>query len=600
METKSAPREPVARHSRQAAGFAHLVQFYERDAFLAERVTEFVDEGFRAGEAAVVIATAPHRRIIEEALAKRGFDLASARSEGWYVPLDAADTLPTILLGGSPDVTRWTEVVGEVLRKAGGGTRNRVRVFGEMVALLWNDGLFDAAIRLEEIWNQLGRSLPLSLLCGYPIGGFGRESDAVNFAAICRQHSNVVPTEGYTALTSPDAHLRKVAELEQKARALRTEIGERRQAEAALLWHRKDFDDFFENAPIALHCVAPDGTILRANRAELELLGYDEGDYVGHAIGEFHVDERASRDILLRLSRAETLSDVEAQWRCRDGSFRTVLLDCNALVRDGEVVHARCFLRDITERKRAEAQREEALAIAQRARREAEAANHAKDVFLSLISHELRTPLTAMLGWTKVLRSGVTAERMDHALNAIEHSGRAQAKLIDDLLDVSRIVGGNLRLDLQAVDLGEVVGAALERIRPSAEAKGVRIEARLDARLDRVAGDAERLQQVVWNLLSNAVKFTPFQGTVKVVLERRGACAALVVRDTGRGISPQFLPFVFDRFRQADSLASRRTGGLGLGLAIVRQLVELHGGAVRAASKGEGQGSEFTVTLPIP
>jgi signal transduction histidine kinase len=481
METKCADRGPVV---GDRSGFSHLVQFYERDAFLAKRVAEFVEEGLRTGEAAVLIATAPHRRAVENELRGRGFDLASAGSEGWSVSLDAVDTLGKIQRGGLPDVARATDLFGEVLRQAGAGSRNRVRVFGEMVALLCNDGRFEAAIRLEEIWNQLGRSSAFSLFCAYPIGGFGRESDAANFAAVCRQHSGVVPTERYTALADLDAHLRKVAELEQKAAALRTEIEERQ--------------------------------------------------------------------------------------------------------------------RDVAERKRAERERDKALAAAQQARREAEAASHAKEVFLSLVSHELRTPLTAMLGWTKVLRGGVTGERADLALDAIERCGRAQAQLIDDLLDVSRIAGGKLRLDRREVDLGEVVRAVLEMIRPSATAKGVRIEARLDASVGCVCGDAERLRQVVWNLLSNAIKFTPRQGMVEVLLERRDARAALVVRDEGRGIAPEFLPFLFERFRQGDNLASRKTGGLGLGLAIVRQLVELHGGAVSATSNGEGLGSEFTITLPIP
>jgi CheY-like chemotaxis protein/two-component sensor histidine kinase len=205
-----------------------------------------------------------------------------------------------------------------------------------------------------------------------------------------------------------------------------------------------------------------------------------------------------------------------------------------------------------------------------------------------------------MLGWVAVLKTGVSGERAARALETIERSGRAQAKLIEDLVDVSRIVTGRMRLDLRLVDLPAVIRAAIDTIRPTADAKGVRLEAWLDPMAAPVAGDADRLQQVAWNLLSNAVKFTPSSGLVRIRLERREDDIQLVVHDTGRGISPEFLPYVFERFRQEDLAVSRRTGGLGLGLAIVRHLVELHGGTVAAASRGEGRGAAFSVTLPLP
>ena len=231
------------------------------------------------------------------------------------------------------------------------------------------------------------------------------------------------------------------------------------------------------------------------------------------------------------------------------------------------------------------------------ARTAAEAASRAKDEFLSVISHELRTPLTAMTNWLRVLRTdkGPLASR---AIESIDRSARAQAKLIEDLLDVSRIVTGHMRLDLRPVDLPAVIRGAVETIRPTADAKGVRMLADLDTPA-MVSGDPDRLQQVAWNLLSNAVKFTPRGGLVKVRVE--GAAdrdVRFVVRDTGRGISPQFLPHIFERFRQADAAATRRHGGLGLGLAIVRHLAELHGGTVEVESAGEGLGAVFTVTLP--
>jgi PAS domain S-box-containing protein len=231
---------------------------------------------------------------------------------------------------------------------------------------------------------------------------------------------------------------------------------------------------------------------------------------------------------------------------------------------------------------------------------EAQVSNRAKDEFLTTLSHELRTPLTSMLGWAQLLRTGqldgATAER---ALEMIESSAKLQAQLIEDLLDVSRIISGKLRLEARPVELGPIIEAAVDAVRPAAEAKEIRLHAALGRALGQVSGDTERLQQIIWNLLSNAIKFTPQGGRVAVRLARVGAAARIRVTDTGRGISPEFLPYVFDRFRQADVSTTRTHSGLGLGLSIVRHLVELQGGTVRAESPGEGRGATFTVEFPL-
>ncbi len=237
---------------------------------------------------------------------------------------------------------------------------------------------------------------------------------------------------------------------------------------------------------------------------------------------------------------------------------------------------------------------------AQDARAEAESASRMKDEFLATLSHELRTPLSAIVGWSRLLRSGkLGADDVEQGLDAIDRNARIQAQLIEDLLDLSRIIAGTLRLDIQRVGLPEVIDAALATVQPAAEAKGVRVVKVLDSLAGPVAGDPARLQQVVWNLLSNAVKFTPKGGRIQVLLERVNSHVEIAVIDTGIGIRPEFLPYVFDRFRQADGTTTRRHGGLGLGLAIVKQLVEMHGGSVRAKSPGEGLGSSFVVSLPL-
>ncbi len=256
--------------------------------------------------------------------------------------------------------------------------------------------------------------------------------------------------------------------------------------------------------------------------------------------------------------------------------------------------------REVAERRRAEQERASMLLLEQAARRQAEEANRLKDEFLAILSHELRTPLNAILGWAHLLRVGnLDAAGAASALERVERNAKAQAKLVGDLLEVSQIITGKLRLEMGPVDLAATIEAALDSVTPAAAAKGIRIATRLDRPAPLVLGDAGRLQQVVWNLLSNAIKFTPRDGAVELSVEAAPGEVRLEVRDSGIGIAPRFLPYVFDRFRQADSSTTRTHGGLGLGLSIVRHLVELHGGSARVESAGEGRGAVFTITLPV-
>ncbi|PSR17740.1 hybrid sensor histidine kinase/response regulator [filamentous cyanobacterium CCP3] len=263
--------------------------------------------------------------------------------------------------------------------------------------------------------------------------------------------------------------------------------------------------------------------------------------------------------------------------------------------------------KEIGKRQRAEEERaqllvqeQKARAEAEKARAEAENLNRLKDEFLLTVSHELRTPLNAILGWSQLLLSSRLDEAtMNRALETIQRNAKSQAQLIEDLLDVSRIIAGKIRLNVQAVELLPVIEATIDTVQPAADAKSIRLQSVLDPAAGSVLGDSERLQQIVWNLLSNAIKFTPKRGRVQVCLQRVNSHVEIVVADTGQGVSAEFLPFIFERFRQADNSITRSFGGLGLGLAIVHQLVELHGGTVHAESPGEGQGATFIVKLPV-
>jgi PAS domain S-box-containing protein len=319
---------------------------------------------------------------------------------------------------------------------------------------------------------------------------------------------------------------------------------------------------------------------------------------------------------ILRNGKEVTPNELPMQRACREG--REVAEDDLEIVRaDGRVIHELCratplldeegvvrgcigvFL-NITERKQGEKERERLLALEQDARAEAEAASRVKDEFLAVISHELRTPLNSILGWAQLLRNGrLDANTSSRALESMERNAKAQAKLVDDLLDVSRIISGKLRLDVRPIELIPVINAAVDAIRHALDAKEIHLETHFEEAGSHVMGDPNRLQQVVWNLLSNSAKFTPKGGRVEIRLERKDLSAHLRVTDSGEGIRSEFLPYVFDRFRQEDSSRTRKHGGLGLGLAIVHHLIEMHGGTVEAYSAGEDRGATFTVILPL-
>ena len=377
--------------------------------------------------------------------------------------------------------------------------------------------------------------------------------------------------------------------------------GDEREYEAAV--YRAQLAAIVDSSDDVIVSKTLDGIITSWNRSAEVLFGWTAAEAVGKHITLIIPDDRRSEEdgVLARLRRGERIDHFETVRRRKDGSLVHVSITVSP-IRDssGRIVGASKIARDITERRRIEQQREELLAREQRARADAERANRAKDDFLATLSHELRTPLNAILGWTHVLATARRdADMIDRALETITRNAKQQARLIDDLLDVSAILGGKLGLDIRPVDLGSVLTAAVDSVRPAADAKKIELLTRLAPPAGPMRGDPERLQQVFWNLLSNAIKFTSPGGRVDMVLEFVGARAVVRVSDTGIGIPPDLLPMIFERFRQADSSMTRSHGGLGLGLAIVKQLVEMHGGHVEAASPGEGRGATLTVTLEL-
>jgi PAS domain S-box-containing protein len=365
-------------------------------------------------------------------------------------------------------------------------------------------------------------------------------------------------------------------------------------------------------ADYAIFMLDPNGRVATWNVGAERIKGYTASDIIGQHFSIFYPeDARASGWPEHELQEAsEKGSFVDNGWRVRkDGTTFWANVTITALRDDaGQLLGYAKLTRDLTESKRIEAmelanqQREEMLDAERNARMAAQRATRIKDEFLATLSHELRTPLSAILGWTQVLLREDTPRGPDEQKRAVEvihRNARAQIQLIDDLLDLSRIMTGKIRLDLHQVSLASVVKAAVDSALPAAEAKNIRLKSILGSSQDIVSADSARLQQVVWNLLTNAIKFTQKGGQVQVLLQRVNSHLELSVSDTGIGIPATYLPYVFDRFSQRDSSTTRAFGGLGLGLAICKQLVELHGGSIRAASQGEGMGATFSVQLPL-
>ncbi|MBO0858087.1 MAG: PAS domain-containing sensor histidine kinase [Chloracidobacterium sp.] len=380
---------------------------------------------------------------------------------------------------------------------------------------------------------------------------------------------------------------------------------EKKLAEEALRESEADFRAIFELAGTGkAQADLQTGKLLRVNQKLCVITGYSVNELLAMTIQELTRPEDLEQDfsVYQRMLRGEGEYETERRHVRKDGSVVWVYINVVALHNKmGHPIRATATVIDITDRKQAEERLKEALTRERDSRGEAERANRSKDEFITLISHELRSPLNAILGWTRILRHSPCDERLyDHGHEVIERSARMQSQLVEDLLDTARAISGKLKLEVRPTDVADVIEKAEEVVRPAAEVKGISLNTRLDRGVGHITGDPDRLQQVVWNLLSNAIKFTDEGGRVEVILERIDHYVQITVRDTGQGIKPEFLTYVFDRYQQAGTSGSRRVGGLGLGLSLTRQLVEMHGGSVAAESEGEGKGATFTVKLPVP
>jgi PAS domain S-box-containing protein len=550
------------------------------------------------------------------ALAARGVDVNGESARDALVMLDARTTLDMFMDDSAPDPARFQANVGRVIEDAskdGTGAKRVVRAYGEMVDVLWAEGNIEAALRLEELWNELAESFEFSLLCAYAMNRFNDAADGEGLRRICEAHTHVEPTEGYVERDS-DAQLVEIALLQQRALALETEIARRqalerelRAAVAKLSAREAELSDVLENAAEGIHLVAADGTINWANDAELRMLGYSADEYIGHKITEFHADRATIDDMLARLAAGETLSSYPARLRRKDGSIRHVVVSSNVLFRDGEFVRTRCFTRDVTALVAANEEREHLLqrerfarAQAERAKAAAEQANRAKSQFLAVMSHELRTPLNAIGGYAELMdmeiHGPITSEQRE-ALDRIQRSQRHLLGLINQVLNYARIESGRLRYDLTNLSLDDVMRNVEAFTLTQIAAKGLQYQCSSSRPPAIVYADQEKVQQILLNLIGNATKFTERGGRISLESEIGDFVVLVRVRDTGIGIAKEKLSTIFDPFVQVDTNYTRTRDGIGLGLAISRDLARGMGGDLTAESTA-GKGSTFTLALP--
>jgi PAS domain S-box-containing protein len=562
----------------------HAVQFYDDDAALEVMVAAYAAEAAAREQGILIIATESHRTGIAAKLMDMGVDSAEAEGRGQLIWLDAAETLSRFMDGADPDPRRFSETVSvplAALTQAYG----HVCAFGEMVALLWDDHNPEGALRLEDLWNDLARTEAFTLLCAYPARSVAGPQHDAAFQRVCRCHSRVIPF-GHTGLRTEGDRLDEILRLQRKAARLEEEMAHRNAAEVELRKRERELRDFFEHAAEAIHTVAEDGTILSANAAELALLGYPAEEYVGQSIATFYADADLITDVLARLKRGETLVDCDARLICRDGTIKHVQINSNVYWEDGKFKYTRCFTRDVTARKQAEAALREA--------------DRRKDEFLATLAHELRNPLAPVSNGLHILESAATGDHIKRqALQMMRRQVHQLQHLIDDLMDISRISRGKIELKTSLVTVDAAIARAVDSVKPLVSAKRQDLIVVQPDEPIVLEGDLVRLAQAVSNILVNATKFTQPGGRIHVRVAREGPQVAIAVEDNGIGIPSDMISNIFGMFVQVDDAIGRSHGGLGIGLTLAKEIVALHGGSIQAESDGPERGSTFVIRLPV-
>jgi signal transduction histidine kinase/ActR/RegA family two-component response regulator len=583
----------------------HFVRFYQADAWLVDEVAAFAGRALRTGGRAIVIATPSHVAAIDSQLRRAdrtGADLPPYA--GRYIALDAQRTLARFMVDDWPDERLFFASIGTLMASTAAAGGGPIHAFGEMVSVLCEDGRYEAALRLEALWNELARRYAFSLFCAYPQAIFSNAEHSPVFEHICAAHTHVLPSELLSRADDTEQR-RLVALWQQKAMALEREVERRSRAEATLRAAQRQRDALFMNAPVAAALLCgPEHVFELVNTRFLELAG--GGDLTGRRYADVFFAARHGGEIGVLLTQAfergerVVREDIRIDMTRPDGAFEPryftfhfepLRLDEHTV--DGVIVVAV----DATEQVRARARFEKSHAERERLVAQLREASRAKDEFLAMLGHELRNPLSPIVTALRLMRmrteSGTLREQ-----NIIARQVDHLVRLVDDLLDISRITRGKIELKKQTVSVADVLGNAVEMANFLLDQRHHRLTVEVDRALVWHV-DATRLAQVVSNLLTNAARYTAIGGHIALTATREpSGMIAVSVRDDGIGLAPDVLSRVFELFFQGKRNLDRAEGGLGIGLALVKKLVEMHGGRVSAMSEGVGYGSTFVIRVP--
>ncbi len=682
----STPSERLPQPERHV--HEHVVQFSENDASLIRTVGTFIGDGLRAGESCIVVATQPHRDSLEQHLKADGLDPAIAQAVGSYISLDAAATLSRFVVDGEPEQERFAEVIGQLIKTAARGPR-RVRVFGEMVALLWAGGKHSAALRLEDLWNELSETHSFHLFCAYPLQDVGGKAYEAAFARICRQHSQIIPSDGYTQLSEQE-RLRAFALLQQKARSLEIEVAEHKAAKERL----RTLAAIVASSDDAILSKDLDGMITSWNAAAERIYGYSAQEMIGQSVTRLFPPDGLEEfaHIMEHIRRGERVEHQKTKRVCKDGTVLTVSVTISPVKDEsGVITGASAIARDITEQERLETRSQQLFAsnligicvtdaqgtlleanqalldlmgytreewqagaiplddasapfprlLLLEAMHKAESADpqemllrrksgkelsvlvamtcvdstgtcigfvldiserkaleRRKDEFIGMASHELKTPVTSLKGFLGLLQRLLADQenkKVLHYLVRMDAQIDKLTTLINDLLDISRMQNGHLIYRKERVEVDSLVQEIMENVQETTQTHHLRLEGQ--SRAD-VFGDRDRLGQVLINLLTNAIKYSPKADMVIVHLAADEQQVLVRVQDFGLGIAKEHQHKIFERFYQVIDPEEKTYPGLGLGLAICREIVNRHGGRLWVESQ-KGKGSTFHLSLPL-
>jgi PAS domain S-box-containing protein len=567
----------------------HVVQFYSADSFLLDSVSRFVGTALGAGDAAIVIATKAHRTQLGQRLKARGLDPSTATRIGRYVALDAAETLAKFMRDGHPDAGAFAPLIGNLVEQAHAAAESkpsRVVAFGEMVALLWAEGNFQAALELEQLWNELAQSHSFTLHCGYPLQGFSRQEHGEHLLNICHAHSGVIPSESYTALATNEERLRTITHLQQKAQALETETVEKRQIAQSLQRREAELADFLENAAEGVQQLAADHRIRWANNALLKLLGYAPEDYVNHSMEEFYVDPKRFDEFWGRLMHGEEVRDFSADLRCKDGSIKHVVIHSNALWDGARFLYTRCFIRDVTDQTRMEQELRESKVqlqtmVDQRTlalRRLSVRILGLQDAERRRIARELHDSLGQYLTGLKI-----DMEMLRQRPQSEQLWSQAEQLLGQCLSEVRTL---SYLLHPPLIDEAGLSSAARWYLQGFGERSGIKVNLETTDDLDRLPDAVElALFRILQEALTNVHRHAgATQAEVRIL--RDAEHVVLEVKDNGQGFPKEIL----DRFTETGA-------GTGVGLAGIHERAHELGGSLHVES--DKSGTTLLITIPV-